>query len=135
MIRQALGVSALRYLQNHKPDFSYQSRLTKELSDILVFLLPGLHEDEINKAATKFVSKAVKLKGALTEEQAVYRCYWVNQGEHLDRGSLEFVEGETGPVYMCTFPGLVRTEKEGKNNLTFQVVKASAMLQSAVPRR
>ena len=134
MIRQALGVSAQRYLRVQKSDNTRQSHVTKELSGILKFLLPKLHDDKIDRAAAKFVSKTMELKSALTEEQAVYQCYWVHHGEHLDDETLEFSVGETGPVYLCIFPGLVRTMKEGKNNLQFQVVKANAMLQSALPK-
>jgi hypothetical protein len=79
-----------------------------------------------------FVDMAIEFKFAMTEEQAIYRCYLVAIGEAVKHDIFELdVDGEaSGIAYFCTFPGLRRRHlsKEGHDE-TVIVVKARGELQ------
>jgi hypothetical protein len=132
-MRQALGLGALRYIKQNVQQHS-QPGIIDEFSNLLELLLPKISPDNIRRIATKAVNKAVTLKHALTVEQAVYHCYWIPGGSRFDPESIDIEAGERGFIYLCTFPGLARMIKdEGSNSQsTLYVVKASAILQSAV---
>lgn len=69
----------------------------------------------------------------MTEEQAVYRCYFRDQGQRYDNDWMEVATGEKpdGKVAMCTFPGLRRfTLKNGEKQFVI-VVKATVKLDTA----
>lgn len=68
----------------------------------------------------------------MTEEQAVYRCYFCDNGESFDGDWMAIASGEkpAGQVTMCTFPGLRRfTQKNGQKEFV-PVVKATVKLDS-----
>ena len=79
----------------------------------------------------KFVTKSIAVKQAMTQEQAVYRCYWVNYGDKFDTDLIDVSGDTTGPVDLCTFPGLERVIKKDGVTSVIPVVKAWAVLQIA----
>lgn len=110
---------------------SYVNEIVSHLAELLGLLLPGVTEEDICKSVTKFVKKAIALKSAMTEEQAVYQCYWVQCGERFDDEMVD-VSGEEGNfVCLCTFPGLARLIKNEGTKTSVQAVKASAVLQNS----
>lgn len=69
----------------------------------------------------------------MTEEQAIYRCYFKDSGENFDPDWMEVASGETphGVVSMCTFPGMRRfTTRNGLKEFV-AVVKATTKLNNA----
>ena len=67
----------------------------------------------------------------MTEEQAIYRCYFLDNGQRFDKDWMEIAAGENpvGNVSMCTFPGLRRfTMHNGKKEF-LAVVKATTKLE------
>jgi len=131
-VRQSLGKAAVRYVQEYGQE--EQDDFTAKLAYILLILFPKATEQDITKGVSKFVLKAIKLKHAMAEEQAVYHCYWVFGGERLDENAVE-IEGfegqETGAISVCTFPGLSRTVKNDDGESVANAVKASALLEGA----
>jgi hypothetical protein len=80
----------------------------------------------------KVIDKAIVLKNSMTEEQAIYHCFWPNCGGGFDERYYEVAEeGQNGNVFACTFPGLARTIKKEDKEVPVVVVKASAVLESA----
>jgi hypothetical protein len=67
----------------------------------------------------------------MTQEQAVYRCYWVKFDDKFDKDLIDVSGDGTGSVYLCTFPGLERVIKTDGVTSVIRVVKACAVLQSA----
>lgn len=94
-------------------------------------MFPKAADADIVKGVTKFVTKAIKFKHEMAEEQAVYNCYWVNGGERLDENNVEIEGDDTGTISVCTFPGLSRTVKNDDGELVANAVKASALLEGA----
>ena len=129
-IRQSLGRSTSGYVQGNIKD--YEGNVRSKLACVLRNVLRKASENDIQKGATKFVTKAVTLKKALTEEQAVYRCYWVNCGQHFEPESAESYDGERGLVYFCMFPGLAKIIKGDVGRSMVYTFKASIVLKSAL---
>jgi hypothetical protein len=102
-----------------------------ELEEILEFLLP-LSKDKIGETATEIITEAVKLKTAMTEELAVYKCFWIPFSQKYEQNCIEATEDEPcGVAVFCIFPGLHRKiRKEGKTR-SVCVVKAKGVFQNA----
>ena len=84
-------------------------------------------------AESLLMDKSIALRTAMTEEQAIYRCYFYDHGESFDGEWVEIASGEkpVGKITMCTFPGLRRlTMNEGKKQF-MPIVKATAKLDTA----
>ena len=78
------------------------------------------------RVANTFISNALELRCALTEERAVYRFYWVQGGDAINAASMQTTDEDRGVVGLCMFPGMMRNVKEDEGQLTFNVVKAMA---------
>jgi hypothetical protein len=109
----------------------YQRDIVSQLAGLLALLLPGSAEEDIGKSVAKFIKKAIRLKTALIEEQAVYQCYWVQCGEHFDAEMMDISGEESGLVCICTFAGLARSIRNDDGKAIVRAVKASAVLESA----
>ena len=128
-IRQSITAAALRETQ---PNVEIsQAKIVLRLAQILSALL-GTTEDDIASNISKFVSKAVNLKIAMTKEVTIYRCYWVGCGERFNRALMEAGDCGTGNVCVCTFPGLERAFKENDQTHIFRAIKARTVFQSAM---
>ena len=128
-IRQSLTAAALRETQSHVD--GYQTKIVFRLAQILSALLTTT-EDDIASNITRFVSKAVSLKIAMTKEVTIYRCYWIACGERFRSASMEAGDSGTGNVCLCTFPGLERTIKESDRTQVFPAIKARTVFQSSM---
>ena len=128
-IRQSLTAAALRETQSHVD--GYQTKIVFRLAQILSALLTTT-EDDIASNITRFVSKAVSLKIAMTKEVTIYRCYWIACGERFRSASMEAGDSGTGNVCLCTFPGLERTIKESDRTQVFRAIKARTVFQSSM---
>lgn len=94
--------------------------------------MPKCPEENIYKSVLKFVNKAITLKDSMTEEQAMYRPYWVQSGERFDSGVAEVTEGQNGTVYFCLFPGLARLVPTAQGvKSTAYALKAAVILSNA----
>jgi hypothetical protein len=128
-VRQFLGKAAVRYVEQSNQEG--QEIFIALLVKILIILFPKASENDIIRGVSKFVAKGSKLKNSMTEEQAVYRCYWVHGGEQYDEECVDIEGEETGPISICTFPGLERMIKTENFDSVARAVKASALSESA----
>jgi hypothetical protein len=129
IIRQSIGLGTLDYVEQHIQE--YATNINTALAKLLLPLIPKTSESEIIKAVVKFVTKSIEVKRAMTQEQAVYRCYWVKFDDKFDKDLIDVSGDGTGSVYLCTFPGLERVIKTDGVTSVIRVVKACAVLQSA----
>ena len=128
-IRQSITAATLGETQPHVE--GYQTEIVLRLAQILSALLTTT-VDDIASNITKFVSKAVSLKIAMTKEVTIYRCYWVGCGQRFNSALMEAADSGTGNVCLCTFPGLERTFKESDRTHVFRAIKARTVFQSAM---
>lgn len=133
MTTESLDIAAFRFLTDH---FKQQrDHIVAQVVTVLRLMLPHVAEQEITKAVTKFTKKAINMKIAMTKEVSamtqggVYRCYWARVAALFDPERMDIVDEESGPVYLCTFPGLTKQKQKGGE--VYNVVKASVVLQSA----
>lgn len=127
MVHQAVGRGTL-FLANDKVD-QVRRDTVLNLAHLLSILLPKSEDETILQIVGKIVDRAVNLKMAMTEEQALFRCYWIDCGKEFNDDLVEVTEDQTsGRIFVCTFPGLARVDDESK----FIVVRASAMSESAL---
>ena len=130
MVHQATGRGAVQFSQESAA--IRRTEIMVEFGNLLVRLLPRSTQETISETVLKIVDKAIYLKKAMSEEQALYRCFWIDYGEEYNENCTEVTnEDETGRVLLCTFPGLARTIKKDNQVSDVLVVKARAMLESA----
>jgi hypothetical protein len=131
MVHQAIGRGILRFTQDRVEQ--HRLELVRKLGEILRLLLPKTSDTALDSAAQKIVDKAVELKKAMTEEQALYRCFWIGCGFDFKDEFIEVAEEDgAGRVLICTFPGLARIIKKDNQSSEIIVVKAGAILESAI---
>lgn len=73
--------------------------------------------------------KAVSLKMDITEENVMYHCYWARRGEKFDSESMQTRLEETGPVSVCTFPGMAKSVERDQGRYVIHAAKALVILQ------
>jgi hypothetical protein len=131
MIHQNKGCAAIRLANSHVKQRK-EEVVVGITRILLLFLVKGTEEESVRSAVHRIVEKAVQVKNAITVEQALYECFWVDCGEDFEEEVVDVVEEESGgKVLLCTFPGLRRTVKEGDKISSVIVVKASGALESA----
>ena len=128
-IRQAVALSVLDSCK--KEVDAKQELCVNDLKDLLCRLLPMSKPKEIENGVVKFIMKAVDLKYKMTEEQAVYRCFFVDNGQRVDENFLKipYEESIGFVVSLCTFPGLQRYVINESRIMRLTVVKADVELQ------
>ena len=129
MVHQSLGLGAMSYVQQHRPDA--ERILGAKMGDILQLFLPKTSEQDLQKGITRMVKKAIELKSNMLEEQALYDCYWIKGGQNFDSQKMEIVgvEGNV-PLALCTFPGLARIILNQGRRIIVHVVKASVLMET-----
>ena len=127
MIRQSLGLGTIDFVRENMQED--RTKINSSLVQLLQTLIPHVSDSDIIRAVVKFVNKSLTIKKAMTEEQAFYRCYWVNGGDAFDLEIADAVGEEIGSVCMCTFPGLERIIKKDGVRSVILVVKACVVLQ------
>jgi hypothetical protein len=79
------------------------------------------------------MDSAIQLKSHMTEEQAVYRCFMLGNGETVTSAQFHIGDEDvsSGVLFLCTFPGLHRIvlNEDGKREV-LTVVKASGILNT-----
>lgn len=130
MIRQAIAKSVLDSCK--KDVLAKQTACVTDLTDLLCGLLPVSKPKDIESGVSKFIDRAVKLKYDMAEEQAVYRCFLVDNGQPIDEKFLSVPdEGYIGcVVFLCTFPGLQRIVIHEGKAVRLTVVRAAVELQA-----
>jgi len=128
MIHQNKGRGAIRLAKTHLGQ--RKEEVIAQLIEILDLLIPDTGDGKTGLAVTNIVEKAVDFKNLITEEQALYDCFWVDCGTEVQEELVE-VEGEesSGKILLCTFPGLAKTVNKDDKISTITVVKASAILE------
>jgi hypothetical protein len=119
----------VQYVQQHGQE--QQEDFIAHLVKILHLLFPKAPESDIMKGVSRFVNKAIKLKHAMVEEQAIYYCYWVNGGERYDENLVDIEGEEKGTISICIFPGLSKKVKNDDGEVVVHAVKATALLQNS----
>jgi hypothetical protein len=129
-LRQAIGSATIS--AQAKTVAASRSTVIQTLVPLLQLLLPITQADTIQSFITKVVDKSIALRKAMTEEQAVYRCYFSDGNEDFDNDWMEIASGEkpVGKVTMCTFPGLRRFTVNNRKREFIAVVKAKTKLDT-----
>lgn len=104
MIRQALGRAVLVNGQNALVQILNGEHIST-LCNVIKTLLPSTSEEQIRDKVGEFFEAAVLLKSKMTEEQAIYRCYFPQNGERSN--IIGSPDSET-EIFICTFPSLSR---------------------------
>lgn len=129
MIHQNKGRGAIRLAKTHRKQ--RKEEVVAGLSGILLRLMLQTTDGTIGPVVTKIVEKAVQLKDLITEEQALYDCFWADCGSEIQEELVEVGEEDpSGKVSLCTFPGLSRTVKEDDKVSTETVVKSNVLLEA-----
>lgn len=134
MVHQAIG-RGVNSVQAQKGLELLQTTIATELGVLLQLLLPVTPKAEIEATSKTVVGKAVALKQAMTEEHALYRLLPVECGGSYSEDLMDVDDDEpTGPVFISTFPALVRTIKRSGKLEDVVVVKASVIMQTALEK-
>lgn len=134
-VRQSIGKAMISMqAENVEP---LKSRLTEDLITILRALLSNSKEERLKSFAAKTMDKTIRLRNAMTKEQAIYRCSFVDYGEKFDKSLIQVAPGEdeAGLVVMCLFPGLhcLTLDDDGEPEFKFiPIVKATAKSELSV---
>jgi len=76
----------------------------------LRILVPKTPETDLDTFARKLIDTSILLKDAMVKEQAIYRCYFFDNGVPFDSEWMKVAPGaaEKGKVRLSAFPGLRR---------------------------
>ena len=131
--RQALGQGVLGCERGRVED--RRKTFNELLTEVLRILLPATAEEKVQSFVTKITDRCIALRDAMTAEQAIYRCVFVERGRNgLDDNYLRVVDGDqaTGSVLMCTFPGLLRLTVRDSQKEFVPVVKVDVKMEGIV---
>src|SRR5436190_20047638 len=92
MARQSIGLATLS-AQKKDSDLRRQN-IIESLRFLLSKLYPASPEKRILMFITKVVDKSISLRNAMTEEQAIYRCYFQDNGDIFERLTTQIASGE-----------------------------------------
>jgi hypothetical protein len=129
-IRQATGRAATE-AQGNDVEAARASAINP-LILLLRLLLPNTSSEKIQNFAVQIVDKAISLRREMTEEQAIYRFDFCDNGDEFDDNWMEVSTGETpmGKVIMCTFPGIRRFTVSDQKRKFVVVVKTMTKLDN-----
>lgn len=133
MIRQVLGRAELRVVKDEQS--AQKADLVGLLSDTIIQLLPRTHDAnsqpyDVRGMIVDIVEKCINLANIMTAEQAFYKCTMVCAGELPSEASVR--AEQSGRVFMCTFPGLVRNIYSDGEIAVVSLVKPSVELESMI---
>ena len=130
MVRQSIGRGTLG--GEREQAGSRREILIENLCAMLGLLFPASSQEKLQAFVNRVVDKSISLRNTMTEEQAIYRCFFPNNGDPFDRSIAQTASGEqsTGGVLICVFPGLRRlTVSEDHKKEFVSVVKAVVKLE------
>ena len=78
----------------------------------------------------EIVDKCVSLANAMTAEQYFFDCSIMGAGEEPADASVK--DGQSGRIFMCTFPGLGRTIRSDGKSVLVPLVRPSVELESII---
>lgn len=129
MIHQAIGRGTVKSARE-KVD-AYKIELVIHLTELLHCLLPQSPKLTLESVSKEIINKAVDVKLAMTEEHALYRCFTVISGEEYNEAMMDVDDEEpSSHVFICPFPGLLRTIKKDGEIQDIIVVKAATILEN-----
>jgi len=107
LMSQSLGKSALASLNNARDQM--KAHCLNTLVELQRVVFPGTSEDGIKMFSLDILEMTIALRDAMTIEQAIYRCFFVERGL-FDPSKAQIQEGDPtdGEVFAGMFPGLVR---------------------------
>lgn len=106
-------------------------KLIHQLDNVLTLLLPI--PGNINSLVTKIIEEAITLANDLTREKAIYKSYIADGGSQPEPLKMDyFSDGQSGNVFLCTYPGFFKLVHNGNKVTAQPLVKASVELESVV---
>jgi len=128
VIKQGIGRGLLRYLEPSHEEL--KESLVKSLDQILTLLLPVPYK--LSPKIKKTIDRAVEIKNEMVCEQGLFKYRMVRSEEPFSRHKMEFSpDAQTGSVFVCTFPGLLKTDVSENGNMVDVVLcKANVELDS-----
>jgi len=110
-----------------------EENLISEMIAAVGLLFPHRTREELLKGMKKVIKKALEFKEHISEENALYYCYWESGGKDFFPQRMH-PSGEQiqGKVAFCTFPGLIRIQLKLDEKVSNLVVKAHVLLQTDV---
>jgi len=133
-IRQALGRAQLSETEEFQT--AIKNQLVEQLGDVLKPLLPRSHDHlarpyDIHRVVANVTDLAVKIANAMTQEQAIFRSFFLISGYQPTEAEASVTNAEqTGNVFMCTFPGFYKKVRDEKQDHNIIMVKANVDLES-----
>jgi len=127
-IRQGVGRGLLRHLEASHEEL--KESLVKSLDQILTLLLPIPYK--LLPKIKKTIDRAVEIKNEMVCEQGLFKYRMVRSEEPFSPHKMEFSPGaQSGSVFVCTFPGLLKTDVTENGNMVDVVLcKAHVELES-----
>jgi hypothetical protein len=134
-IRQALGQATLR-IPTDIDKTKLRNHIVHICGTTLRPLVPATPDEKLLAFAEKVFDKAISLKNAMTQEQAIYRCFMAVSGQTFQEAWQKVAEGERvgGMVLMCTHPTLCRVNLQDGGGY-MSIVKASVKLEDPVEEK
>lgn len=132
-VRQELGRAELRHLKEAQT--TQTTTLVEVLTDTLVPLLPrqlkgNSQPYDVRGMVVEIMDKCVTLANVMTAEQFFFDCSILCAGD--DSADASIKDGQSGRVFMCTFPGLGRKMRKGGEIVLVPLVKPSVELESII---
>jgi hypothetical protein len=128
IVKQAIGRGLLRHLElSHE----YLKRaMVQSLDQILTLLLPTPYK--LLPRIEKTIDMAVELKNEMVCEQGLFEWRMIRSEEPFSPQIMEFSpEEQSGAVFVCTFPGLFKTDYDADGRVVDLVLtKANVELES-----
>jgi hypothetical protein len=129
-------VSAIRHANGRKVQKRFQKDIIDE--EFIVIFRPqnfwtsNFHISHPSLWEYRRISQeAIGLK-KMMGEHGLYDCFWIEYGEKFNHETMECgTDDLAGTVFMCTFPGLIRTVKDDNNTKKIVIVKAEVVLESS----
>lgn len=127
MIRQAIGRGVVEYYR--KDQKSKIQRCLPTLEDALHLF--GVKKEEIRKQLEMMFDEAIDLANLMTAEQARFRPIFVQAKKHFQEKYMQLPDsGQSGLVYLCTFPGFTNLTCEDGKLRDASFVRADVELES-----
>lgn len=128
IVKQAIGRGLLRHLEpSHE---SLKRAMVQSLDQILTLLLPTPYK--LLPRIEKTINMAVELKNEMVCEQGLFEWRMIRSEEPFSPQIMEFSpEEQSGAVFVCTFPGLFKTDYDADGRVVDLVLtKANVELES-----
>jgi|SRR5277367_1768941 len=131
MVNHSLRLSTMEVWKEKNP--KAEEVLISEMVGIVRLLFPHRTQEELLKGTNKLIKKALSVKKHISEEKALYYCYWEPAGKDFVPERMHASGDQSlGKVAFCTFPGLIRIHLELDAKVPNFVVKASILMEADI---